>query len=230
MNCSHVMLKVSDLHQAVRDFRELGFVVDYASAERKARHAHIWFAKGPIIEILTTPPGAELLKWPIDLAFGRGSGTRMTRWARAAEGFCDVAVVTREPDLAEPSQRLRRAGVAMGRAVKWTRSRPDGAQTRFQFAYPRNDRLPFLVSPYDPPQHPAEVAHPNGATGLTGVHMDVSPADRPAFDLIAGDDPVFTPTTADLTRITAIELSGLAGDLDPALLHGGLIRPTSRRI
>jgi hypothetical protein len=230
LNCSHVLLKVDDLHQAVGDFRELGFVVDYASAERKARHAHIWFAKGPIIELLTTPPRAELLKWPIDLAFGRGSGTRMARWARAAEGFCDVAVLTGEHDLAEPSNRLRRAGVAVGRAVKWTRTRPDGAQTRFQFAYPRNDRLPFLVSPYDPPQHPAEVVHPNGATGLSGVLMDVGPVDRPAFDLIVGDDPVFTATTADRTRITSIELSGLTGDLNPALLHGALMRPTSRRI
>ncbi|MFI7638955.1 VOC family protein [Nonomuraea sp. NPDC049400] len=230
MNCSHVLLKVRDLHEAVKDFRELGFVVDYASAEARARHAHIWFAKGPIIELLTTPPKAELLKWPIDLAFGRGSGTRMARWARAPEGLCDVAVVTDENDLAVPSHRLRQAGIATGRAVKWTRTRPDGAQTRFQFTYPRNDRLPFLVTPYDPPQHPAEVAHPNGAIGLSGVLMDVSPADRPAFDLIAGDDPVFTATTADLTRITAIELSGLTGDLNPALLHGALLRPASRRI
>ncbi|WP_199745463.1 VOC family protein [Amycolatopsis sp. WAC 04182] len=222
--CSHVLLKVDDLHQAVRDFRELGFVVDYASAEEKAKHAHIWFEDGPIVELLTTPPGAHRLKWPIEFAFGRGSGVRMTRWALANEGFCDVAVLIDEPDLTGPLKALRAEGIAAGRAVRWTRTKPDGAQTRFQFAYPRRDRLPFLVSPYDPPQYPPKVEHPNGAKSLRTVLIDVAAADRPAFDRITGDDPVFAVTEGVVTRVRAIELEGLSGPLDPALLHGAEIR------
>ncbi|GAB3497615.1 VOC family protein [Amycolatopsis cihanbeyliensis] len=227
MRCSHVLVKVADLHAAVADFRELGFTVDYASAERAARHAHIWFAEGPIIELLTTPPRAELLKWPIELALGRGVGTRMTRWARAGEGFCDVAVVTGGSDLAGPRRRLRDAGVPIGRPVAWKRTRPDGAVTRFRFAYPRNDRLPFLVTPYDPPQHPPEVRHPNGVTSLIRVLLDVGATDRPAFDRVIGDSPDFAVTPGETTRIRAIELAGLTEQLDTRLLHGAAVRPAS---
>lgn len=222
--CSHVLLKVADLHQAVGDFRELGFVVDYASAEDKAKHAHIWFEDGPIIELLTTPPGAHRLKWPIELAFGRGAGVRMTRWAKADEGFCDVAVLIDEPELTGPLKALRAEGIRAGRAVRWTRTKPDGEKTRFQFAYPRADRLPFVVSPYDPPQYPPRVEHPNGAKSLRTVRIDVAAADRAAFDRITGADPAFAVTEATTTRIRAIELEGLTGPLDPALLHGAEIR------
>lgn len=199
---SHVLVKVTDLDQAVTDFRELGFVVHYASK----RHAHIWFSDGPIIELLTTPPKAEWLEWPINLFWGKGSGTRMARWARAGDGFCDVAVLTDEP---------AGAGVPIGKIIGWKRD-----DVTFRFAYPRNPRLPFLVTPYDPPQHPAEIAHPNGATALTRAVLEVAPDDLAEFERVVGDDPTFKYSAGPTTRITAIELAGLTGDLDPALLHG----------
>lgn len=199
---SHVLVKVADLDRAVADLRELGFVVGYASS----RHAHVWFTDGPIIELLATPRKAEWLEWPINLFWGKGSGTRMARWARADDGFCDVAVLTDEPAA---------AGVPIGKVIGWER---DGVT--FRFAYPRNPRLPFLVTPYDPPQHPAGLAHPNGATGLTKVVMEIHPDDLAGFERIVGDDPTFKYTAGPVTRVTAVELSGLTGDLDPALLHG----------
>ncbi|ANN15962.1 hypothetical protein SD37_10125 [Amycolatopsis orientalis] len=213
MKCSHVLLKVDDLHQAVRDFRELGFTVDYASAERKARHAHIWFRTGPIVELLTTPPGASLMALPLNLAFGRGGGPRMTRWARAAEGFCDAAVLAGR-------EELRRAG----RVVDWKRTKPDGSTTKFAFTYPREDRAPFLVPPYEPPQHPEKVVHANGAEAVSRVIVDVASADSAAFDrLTAGGE--FELRTADVTAIRAVELAGLKAELDPALLHGACFLP-----
>ncbi|MFS8104521.1 VOC family protein [Lentzea alba] len=199
---SHVLVKVADLDRAVADYRALGFVVHYASK----RHAHIWFTDGPIIELLTTPRKAEWLKRPINLFWGKGSGTRMARWARAGDGFCDVAVLTDEP---------ADAGVPIGKVISWKR---DGIT--FRFAYPRNPQLPFLVTPYDPPRHPAEIVHPNGATGLTRVVMEIHLDDLAEFERLVGDDPTFKYAAGPVTRVIAIELSGLTGDLDPVLLHG----------
>jgi hypothetical protein len=222
-----VLLAVKDLHQAVADFRRLGFTVEYATTERKAQHAHVWFHRGPIIELLCPPRNAALFTWPIDLFAGRGAGRRMVRWARQPEGFCDVAVVVDAADLAGPLARLRAAGIRTGRQVRWTRTRPDGAKTRFQFAYPRHDRLPFLVTPYDPPQHPERVAHPNGATALSAVHMGVREEDRAAFALITGGDPTFRAVPAPVTGVLAIEIAGLASEPDPAFTHGALVRPAT---
>ncbi|UMP06853.1 VOC family protein [Amycolatopsis sp. EV170708-02-1] len=214
MKCSHILLKVDDLHEAVGDFRELGFTVDYASEERKARHAHIWFRSGPILELVTTPPGASLMTLPLNLMFGRGAGRRMTRWARAAEGFCDAAVLAGRHE-------LRR----VGRVVDWKRTKRDGSTAKFAFTYPRHDRIPFLVTPYDPPQHPPDVVHVNGARGVSRVVVDVAPADRAEFDRIAGDDGDFELRDAEVTAIRAVGLAGVARALDPDLSHGAVFLP-----
>ncbi|MGI5195758.1 VOC family protein [Streptomyces sp. CA-288835] len=221
--CSHVLVRVDDLHQAVRDYRELGFEVHYATAEDKAQHAHVWFPEGPIIELLTTPANAKYFKWPMTLIGGRGSGERMVRWSREPEGFVDVALVTEGPDIRADLAELRGAGVPFGRAVPWKRTPPGGLTTRFRFAYPRRDRLPFLVTPYDPPLHPATSEHANGAERLTGVVMGVRPEDRAAVERLVGGDPAFELQAAEVTGVRAIRISGLAEDPDPALLHGATV-------
>lgn len=224
--CSHVLLRVHDLRRAVEDFRAAGFEVAYASRpEEKALHAHVWFPRGPIVELLATPRGARWMAPALDLAFGRGAGARMVRWARQDEGFCDVAVLSPTDGFRARLRALAEEGVPCGRAVSWKRTRADGAETRFSFAYPRDGRLPFLVTPYDPPQHPPRVRHANGARELTAVVMGVRPADRAAFERIAGDDPVFRVEEADVTAVRAVELAGLSEVPDPGLLHGAVLRP-----
>ena len=216
-NCSHVLLWVRDLHQAVANFRAAGFDVTYATAEARAQHAHIWFSQGPIIELLTTPRHAWLFKWPIDCLAGRGAGRRMLRWAAQGEGFCDLALLCDTPALAPRLKGLAGCGVAMGRTVNWRRTCVDGRQTRFRFVYPRHDRLPFLVTPYEPAQHPPQMIHPNGATGLAAIHMGVHPADHTALSLLTGDDPLLRIQAAEYTGVQAVRIAGLA---HPLILHG----------
>ncbi|MBC3372339.1 VOC family protein [Pseudomonas sp. SWRI92] len=215
--CSHVLLWVRDLRQAVANFRAAGFEVTYATAEARAQHAHIWFSQGPIIELLTTPRHAWLFKWPIDCLAGRGAGRRMLRWAAQGEGFCDLALLCETPALAPRLKGLAGCGVAMGRTVKWRRTCVDGRQTRFRFVYPRHDRLPFLVTPYEPAQHPLRMIHPNGATGLAAIHLGVHPADHTALSLLTGDDPLLRIQAADYTGVQAVQIAGLA---HPLTLHG----------
>ncbi|MDI6412616.1 VOC family protein [Streptomyces albus] len=223
---SHVLVRVHDLHRAVQDFRAAGFDVAYATApERKALHAHVWFPQGPVIELLTTPPGARWMRLPVDLRFGRGAGDRMVRWARQDEGFCDLALLVEHAELAGVTRRLADDGVPCGRAVHWTRRRPDGGETRFAFSYPRAGRLPFLVTPYDPPQHPSGVRHPNGARALTRIVLGVHPDDLRAVRHLAGDAPDLLLEEAPVTAVRAVHLAGLTRPPDPALLHGAVLRP-----
>lgn len=219
--CSHVLLWVNDIHEAVRDFRQLGFTVDYATKEKGAQHAHIWFQDGAIIELLTSPKNARYFKWMIDLFAGRGAGKRMIRWSQEGEGFCDVALVSNafDDDLAS----LNLAGTKTGRVVPWKRTKPNGEQTRFRFVYPRSERLPFLVSPYEPSQYPAAVEHDNGATGLAKVALQVSEQDWQAVQQLINNDPVFSLSKGSVTKITGVTLNGLNTKLEPALLHGGVI-------
>lgn len=224
LTCSHLLLWVSDIHRAVADFRQLGFRVDYATDPKKAQHAHIWFRRGPVIELLTTPRNARFFKWPIDLMAGRGAGERMVRWGRGGEGFCDVALLAegeRKAALAE----LKRCGISMGRFVPWKRTRPDGKQTRFHFAYPCRSQLPFVVTPYDPPQHPSDLRHENGATALRRVRMGVREEDAELLQQLVGADPVFSLETAERTAVQWIEVEGISAVLPDNLTHGARIFP-----
>lgn len=215
--CSHVLLWVRDLHQAVANFRAEGFQVDYATTRAKAQHAHIWFSQGPIIELLTTPRHAWLFKWPIDWLAGPGAGRRMLRWAARGEGFCDLALLCDEAALEPRLTSLLESGLAMGRVVRWRRTCEDGRHTRFRFVYPRNHALPFLVTPYQPSQHPSHLIHPNGATGLACIHLGVHPVDQAAISLLAGNDPLLRTCPAERTGVLAVEIAGLG---QPLNLHG----------
>ncbi|WP_431981409.1 VOC family protein [Streptomyces qinglanensis] len=223
---SHVLVRVHDLPRAVDDFRAAGFEAAYATApEHKALHAHIWFPAGPVIELLATPPGARWLRLPVDLRFGRGAGARMVRWARQEEGFCDVALLVEHAGLASATAGLAQDGIPCARAVRWSRRRPDGEETRFAFSYPRAGRLPFLVTPYDPPQHPAEAHHPNGARAMTEVVLGVRPDDLPAIRRLTGGVSGLRLQEAETTAVRAVHLAGLTEPPDPALLHGAVLLP-----
>ncbi|OLU33793.1 VOC family protein [Pseudomonas sp. PA27(2017)] len=226
-NCSHVLLWVRDLHQAVEDFRQQGFEVTYATPKRSAQHAHIWFTHGPIIELLTTPANARWFKWPIDLLAGRGAGRRMLRWPAQGEGLCDLALCCDDQQLPQRLSELRQHGVAMGRVVNWRRTCEDGRQTRFAFVYPRNDRLPFLVTPYRPAQHPDRITHSNGATGLATIHLGVSLHDRHAVQRLVADDPLIQLHSATHTGLLGVEIDGLDRALDDERLHGARLLPAS---
>ncbi|WP_299941338.1 VOC family protein [uncultured Microbulbifer sp.] len=219
--CSHVLLWVKDIHQAVRDFRQLGFTVDYATKKQNAQHAHIWFREGAIIELLTSPSNAHYFKWLIDIFAGLGAGRRMIRWSQEGEGFCDVALVSEDFD--NDLSTLQQSGIQTGRVVPWRRTKPDGQKTRFRFIYPRSERLPFMVSPYNPSQHPDETNHENGATGLHKVHMDVSAQDWQAVRQLTAADPTFNLKPGAITKVTGVEINGLKEDLDPNLLHSGKV-------
>ncbi|MCG8423573.1 MAG: VOC family protein [Proteobacteria bacterium] len=224
-SCSHVLIWVRDIHRAVRDYRALGFKVEYAVPEKKALHAHIWFTEGPIIELLSFPFGAKWFKWPIEFLAGRGSGRRMVGWAEKGEGFCDVAVVIDGADFKRELAAFRRAGVPVGRAIPWRRTNIHGQRLRYQYAYPKNRRLPILLTPYDPPQHPKHNEHPNGSTRMSRVRMGVRDEDREALHRIIGDDPTFALDTAETTAVRSVELTGLTHELDAALLHGAVVQP-----
>ncbi|MEV8379014.1 VOC family protein [Kribbella sp. NPDC056861] len=217
---SHVLVKVDDLRQAVNDYRALGFEVRYATDERRALHAHIWFPSGPIIELLASPRGARLFRLPIELRMGRGAGRRMVGWATQPEGFCSLAVEVSDEALPAVVSALGRAGVRCGRLVRWRRTRPDGEVTTFRFCYPREPDLPFLVTPYRPAQHPPEVIHPNGATAVLKVVLGVRQSDLDAVRQIVGAAPGVEFRAASRTGVLAVELAGLKGRLDRSRLHG----------
>lgn len=227
LRASHVWLRVDDLHRAVAELRDLGFAVEWGSDPKSARNAMIWFADGPFIEISAVPPFLARLRWLIAIRHGRATGDRIARWADPATGWRDLALETDDKDLTATRDRLRGAGIDVGRIVRGSRTRPDGDTVTYQFLAVRPDRLPFVVSSYVPPQRPSYVAHPNGATGVHAIHVGVAPVDAAAFDALADDRAGLVVHRATETGVLEVELDGLAESIPAERLQGAAI--TRRR-
>ncbi|MFI6350423.1 VOC family protein [Streptomyces sp. NPDC050560] len=233
LRCSHVLCKVDDVHAVVRDYRELGFTLEYGSAPQRAHNALLWFAEGPFIEFFQLPSAFRALKWPMAARYGLAAGERLARWAHPREGWRDLALETEEPELGRAHAALAASGVRVSRVMNGRRTRPDGALVRYQFLATRPARLPFVVSAYRPPQRPATVVHPNGARHVTRVRLGVAQDDRTAFDTLAahlGPGGPLTVEDAATTGVVDVELDGLSDLLDPARLHGAVFAaPAGKR-
>ncbi|RFA28578.1 hypothetical protein CAI21_12005 [Alkalilimnicola ehrlichii] len=229
--CSHVLCKVADIRTAVRDFERLGFSVAWGSAPRRAHNALLWFEEGPFIELFELPRGFRYLRRPLGWVYGRAAGSRLARWAESAEGWCDVALEPPQPagrtgtaddptDLSAVHAALSRTGLPLSRTARGRRTRPDGADVRYRFFAPEPAQLPFVVSPYDPPQRPPRIEHPNGARRIERVRMSVAPADRGRFEALTAGDAWLAAEPGPRTAVLEVALAGLERPLDARLTHG----------
>ncbi|WP_369362679.1 VOC family protein [Streptomyces sp. CG4] len=231
LRCSHVLCKVDDVRSVVRDYEELGFTVAYGSAPERAHNALLWFEEGPFIEFFQLPPAFRLARWPMAAVHGRVAGDRLARWARAGEGWRDLALETDDTELGAVHGALRAGGVRVSRVMKGRRTRPDGDLVRYQFLATQPARLPFVVSAYDPPQRPATVHHPNGTRRISRVRLGVAERHRAAFDALAAHvepDGTLGVEAAPGTGVVAVEVDGLAAPLDPGRLHGAVLTAPAR--
>jgi hypothetical protein len=62
---SHVLYRVSDLHQAVEKLRDAGFIVEYGTEPEKAYNALIWFEQGCFVEIFKSSTLPFWVRWAI---------------------------------------------------------------------------------------------------------------------------------------------------------------------
>ena len=216
LRCSHLLCTVHDLGQAVKDFRDLGFTVEWGSDPRRAHNALIWFPEGPFIELAHFPPS-------VGASADGALGERLARWVAPGEGWRDVALETDATDLAGARTWLEAAGVDVSPVMDGMRVRPDGEEVRYQYLMPHSARLPFVVSAYDPPQRPEAVTHPNGASRISRVHVTVSLGDRKTYDAMAAGDRWLRPEEGATTEVRAVELAGLRDAFDPGRLHGAVV-------
>ncbi|MEK4063318.1 MULTISPECIES: VOC family protein [unclassified Paenibacillus] len=244
LKCSHILCRVNDIAEVVRNYEALGFSVQWGSAPERALNALIWFEEGPFIELFQVPKSLTFLIPPLGLLFGRAAGRRWTYWAKAKEGWCDVALepderaavqgqpqnVGRVEQLAAIRQSLREAGLATSRVIHGNRTRPDRTKVKYSLFTTEPLGLPFIVSVYDPPQRPEMIRHPNGATGIGWVRMGVAAEHLPAMKLLAAGDRWLRFEDAPQTKVLEVGLSGLDDLLDASRMHGAVLKPAGQEL
>ncbi|MCZ7542488.1 MAG: VOC family protein [Anaerolineae bacterium] len=153
----HVVILVDHLAAAMADYAALGFTVveGGAHATGMSHNALIALADGSYLELIAfTDPAARTS--PKLSAIDR----RFLRRGEGGEGLVGWALLP--TDIAADLDAARGRGLALAGPTPGGRTRPDGAQVRWQTGVPETLDLPFLCADVTPrnirvPDGPARV-------------------------------------------------------------------------
>lgn len=174
MKLSHVILKVNRLDEAVREYREKGFAVEYGKT-KNSYNALIYFSEGPYLELLAGTGLPDFVKKLLSF-FGKGVvADRLQRIDGCGLGYCELALENYETDLACEKAILEKYGI---RCCEMSGRRLDtrGRDLRFQIAYPEALNVPFLMTYFSEDPKPVDFVHPNGVRGIKKVIYRTDPA------------------------------------------------------
>lgn len=225
--CTQIICKVENIKKAVSNYIALGFSVEWGAAPKKAHNAFIWFEDGPNIELFQVPKYINYLSLPIRFLFGKQVKNRFSHWYHSPEGLCCITI---GPSDRESRLNLKNifpilcdAGLNPSRIIKGSRIRPDGQKVKYSFIVPLSEALPLVASWYDPPQHPDNINHPNGAKCVKSINVGVSKDDWDHYQFLTDKEKRICIEPALKTSVLNIGISGLKKNLDTNILHGAVI-------
>jgi catechol 2,3-dioxygenase-like lactoylglutathione lyase family enzyme len=157
LGIDHVVIAVSDLEAAIRNYQRLGFNVTRGGRHRVLGtvNALIAFADGAYLELLQFVEPDSAHPW----------------YAKFRGGLALVDFCAQTDDLAGDVAQFRRLGVKISDPWPLSRERPDGYLLKWQLASPDADYLgilPFLIEDETPRQErvPRNRVHANQVSGI----------------------------------------------------------------
>jgi hypothetical protein len=237
----HVVVVVESLANAVREYRDAGFLVTPGGRHDAipTENALVAFEDGGYLELiaLRDRDARESLRlrrtgaaWERELRGSSAVARRFLPRLAASPGVADF-VLCGAP-LARFAAEARRRGFPMAGPAPMARERPDGTRLEWTIAFPAAEHIPFFIEDRTPralrvPGGPEATAHPNGARGVAEVSVRVT--DVPGAALAYADLFGVAPATAaDSARLAlaGIHVRLVAGE--PAGACGAALRGDGR--
>ena len=196
MKLSHLILKVEQLDQAVRECRKEGFAVEYGRAKNPI-NALIYFSEGPYIELLDSSRMPDAVKALMRLL---GKGALVDRFERldsCAPGYRELALESYGSNLAKERAVLRKHGI---RSCEAPARRVDahGRDLRFRIASPTALDIPFLMTYFSADPKPKNFVHPNGIEQINRVVYSTNPVRFPLIRELCDDERLELASTGNI--------------------------------
>lgn len=187
MRLSHILLKVSDLNEAVAQYRCDGFEVEYGRA-KNPNNALIYFADGTYLELLWKTGVPSWARIPLRL-FGKGAFvSRTSAWDGASEGLIGLALES-EPDRLEDAKKILDDSGQAYFQIKSGRLDTKGRELKFVGVMPDDMKIPFFGT-CDTDLGREGFVHPNGVVGFKSVAFGTTEELLPIINALCDDDRV----------------------------------------
>jgi catechol 2,3-dioxygenase-like lactoylglutathione lyase family enzyme len=152
----HLVIVVSDLAQAAKDYERLGFTVVPGGQHPVGSHnVLISFQDGSYLELIAFYREAVDHRW----------------WDPLSKGERLVDFCFQTDNLRGDTKKLKDAGVAINEPVPWSRKRPDGYELKWLLSLSTGSHrgvAPFLIEDLTPRTEriPQAFTHENGVVGI----------------------------------------------------------------
>ncbi len=170
MRSGHVIYKVANLDEAVKEWRGKGFVVEYGK-KKNPINALIYFSEGPYIELLEST-GMPKALFKIAKIFDKFSRFRYLETCKT--GWCDFCIEKDFADLSKEIEYLNSHGIEGFYLKKGRRKDIHDRILKYKCFFPNDLEFPFLMSYFDKDPKPQNFVHPNGKKKITLIRYYIS--------------------------------------------------------
>ena len=186
MKVSHVLFKTNDLKKTFKEFEKSGFKVEYGS-KKKPHNALIYFSEGPYIEILEKAPVSSFMKLILRL-IGKGYlAERFTSWENAQEGFFEICLENNTSNFRAEKKLLKQLGEKYF-VTQSKRIDPMNRILKWKLLFPRQIKIPFLMTPFNIDPKPKNFIHPNKIKRIQQVSYVTDPNIISIINELCNDD------------------------------------------
>ena len=200
MKVSHVLFKTNDLKKTFKEFEKSGFKVEYGS-KKKPHNALIYFSEGPYIEILEKAPVSSFMKLILRL-IGKGYlAERFTSWENAQEGFFEICLENNTSNFRAEKKLLKQLGEKYF-VTQSKRIDPMNRILKWKLLFPRQIKIPFLMTPFNIDPKPKNFIHPNKITRIQQVSYVTEPNIVGIINELCNDDRLQLFTGKEGCKVT----------------------------
>ncbi|MBP2622831.1 VOC family protein [Streptococcus oricebi] len=172
MRSGHVIYKVDDLDQAVKEWRDKGFVVEYGRTENPI-NALIYFSEGAYIELLQTTGMPKIIQL-IAKFFKPKNLEKFLYWENCPEGWCAFCIEKDCGDLEKEIAYLKENKIDGFYLKKGKREDTHGRTLNYKCFFTQGLDFPFLMSYFDVDPKPKDFVHPNGKRKIGHIKYYIS--------------------------------------------------------
>ena len=187
MKLGHIVLKVADLDEAVQEYTDKGFVVEYGK-KKNPYNALIYFAEGPYLELLQRTGMPSFAKQLLAFFGKRALVHRLNTWDHAQPGLIGVALENDRFDVDIEQKILDEAGLGYFKG-RSGRTDTQGRKLRFVGIFPDAMEIPWFGAKFNIDVRPPKgFVHPNGITRIKSVAFGTKEAFVPVIRQLCDDE------------------------------------------